>query len=261
MSMVASEAGARGLACGAERWRVALAESASLWAAPDRHIMEPGWCAAFSATNYVDNNIVFCWGKAGARLLEKAVEAVQRISAPALIFVAGPALGSVQQLGDAGWVCVGEQPAMLLPLAQADWGPEPAVHALAPEELSVAWEIASDAFRIPPAQAELVLPSKDDSRVSLWGLDEPDGLRAVMVTFRVDETAVVWSLSTRRAEQRRGYGRRLTCSALLAERAAGATHALLVSSPDGRALYDSLGFQVVDHWQMWSRRRWVLRRA
>lgn len=261
MQAATGEAAAEGEVQGADRWRTALAGSASLWAAPDRHVMEPGWCSSFSGTNYVDNNIVFCWGRDGTTLFDKALEAVQRNSAPALVFVAGPALGSVQSLADAGWVCVGEQPAMVLFLDGVDWTPDAAVRALRPDELDEAWDIAGDAFRIPASHAGVILPHTEDPRVHLWGLHEDGALHAVMVSFRSGDTAVVWSLSTRRAEQGRGYGRRLTCSALLAERDAGVGHALLLSSPEGLALYNGLGFRLVDHWQMWSRRRWVLRRA
>lgn len=260
MEIVASGARVERATHDVDRWRTALADSAALWATPKRHVLEPGWCSAFSGTTFVDNNIVFCWGPDGGALLAKALDAVQHNGAPALIFAAGPVLGSVQRLGDAGWVCVGQQPAMLLTLAAEEWAGDDAVRQVGPDELPTAWEIAGDAYGIPPAHAGLILPHSEDPRVRLWGLDE-DGLKAVMITFRSGETSVVWSLSTRRADQRHGYGRRLTCAALLGERQAGASHALLLASPEGRALYEGLGFRTVDHWQMWSRRRWVLRRA
>jgi ribosomal protein S18 acetylase RimI-like enzyme len=73
--------------------------------------------------------------------------------------------------------------------------------------------------------------------------------------------AVVWSMATRPDCQGHGYGRTLLESALgqLFER--GATGSLLQSSLVGQRLYGGIGYSTIEHWQLWSRPRWVMGNA
>ena len=57
--------------------------------------------------------------------------------------------------------------------------------------------------------------------------------------------------------RRRGYARRLMSTVLAAYRKEGATAALLYASPLGVSMYQALGYRIVEHWQVWSRARWV----
>ena len=244
------------------QWRQTLAESGALWTSGGRFDASAGWCAAFSGSPFVDFNTVFCWGDDPATLCARAVAEVRRAGVPALVFVAGPALGGVQIFADAKWVCIGQAPMMLLALEDLRSEPDLDVRLLAPEDFEAAWEIGADAHRIPASAAAISLPARsDDPNIGIWGIFDDHELRAVMATSRRGPGVGVWSVATARANQGRGYGRRLTCSVLWHLRAAGVTHAVLLSSVEGGPLYRNLGFCTVDNWQMWSRPRWVLGRV
>ena len=142
-----------------------------------------------------------------------------------------------------------------------DAEPEGAVRLLEPDEFAAAWEIGGDSHGVPASVAALSLPARQDANIGIWGIFDDHELRAVMATSRRGPGVGVWSVATARANQGRGYGRRLTCSVLWHLRAAGVTHAVLLSSVEGGPLYRNLGFCTVDNWQMWSRPRWVLGRV
>ncbi len=247
---------------GVDQWRQALAESGALWTSGGLFDASAGWCAAFSGAPVVDFNTVFCWGDDAANLCTRAVTEVQKAAVPALAFVAGPALGGVQIFADAKWICIGQAPMMLFALEDLRSEPEHAVRLLSPDDFEDAWVIGGDAHRLPASVAAISLPARsDDPHVGIWGLYEDGTLRSVMATYRTGGGVGVWSVATARANHGRGYGRRLTCSVLWHLRAAGATHAVLLSSVEGGPLYRNLGFRTIDNWQMWSRPRWVLGRV
>ena len=82
-----------------------------------------------------------------------------------------------------------------------------------------------------------------------------------VTTVIEDGRVVVWSMATRTESQKRGYGRRLLDSVLVRQSEAGGAGSLLQSSAAGENLYRSVGYEVVEYWQVWSRPRWVLGRA
>lgn len=77
------------------------------------------------------------------------------------------------------------------------------------------------------------------------------GGEAGLLLQRVDDDVVVSFVVTRPDARRRGHASRLLRAALRAARADGATTATLQSTPDGRRLYERLGFTTVGRWQEW----------
>jgi GNAT superfamily N-acetyltransferase len=78
-----------------------------------------------------------------------------------------------------------------------------------------------------------------------------------VATVVVDSVLAVWSMATRPDLQRQGYGRRLLSTALAQAASEGVTESLLLATPAGEALFRALGYRVMEHWQQWSRPRWV----
>ncbi|MFC8192746.1 GNAT family N-acetyltransferase [Cellulomonas sp. NPDC057328] len=77
------------------------------------------------------------------------------------------------------------------------------------------------------------------------------GGEAGLVLQPVDDDVVVSFVVTRPDARRRGLATALLTAALHGARADGATTATLQSTPDGRGLYERLGFAAVGRWQEW----------
>ncbi len=238
-------------------WRTALGRSAVLWAAGGTHVVEPGWWMAFSGAKSVDYNAVLCHGAEGARDLRRSLEAVRAAKVPAVIMVAGPALYAVNLLAAEGWVCVDAKPLMVTTDLRGTV--DPAARRLQPEELEAAQGLIGDAFDVPPPLAAVALPSvsADAPPREAWGLYAGDRLVSCVGVVTIDDTVVIWSMATPAAHQRQGYGRRLLSTVLETKRDARATTSVLYASAPGEPLYRALGYTVVEHWQVWSRPRWV----
>jgi GNAT superfamily N-acetyltransferase len=97
---------------------------------------------------------------------------------------------------------------------------------------------------------------------ALWGAFDPAGtLVSCLATVRVGDTVTVWSMATALTARRRGYGAAALSTALAAAADDGATSSLLSSSAAGEPLYRAVGYRVLEHWEQWSRPRWVLART
>ena len=238
-------------------WRTALGTSAALWSAGGRHEVQRDWWLAFSGANCVDYNAVLCHGPDCARGLVEHVAAVRAAKVPAVIMVAGAALAMTNALSGEGWVCVGARPFMAL----TDIGGEadPDVRRLRPNELADAQAMIGDAFAVEQQFAAVALPTvaATEPTREAWGLFVGGELVSCTAAVTVDDTLTIWSMATPPKQQRNGYGRRLLSAVLAHGREAGATTSLLYASPEGESLYRSIGYSVVEYWQVWSRARWI----
>jgi GNAT superfamily N-acetyltransferase len=130
---------------------------------------------------------------------------------------------------------------------------------LQPDELAAAQAIISDAFDVAPKFAEVALPSVSEKnpKREAWGVFDRGELVSCVGAVTVEDTIVIWSMATPRELQGQGYGRRVLSTVLAESREAGATTSILYASAPGEPLYRSVGYTVVEHWQVWSRPRWV----
>jgi len=249
---------------GIETWRFELCNSAVAWSG-NRFESEPGGVVALSGSARAEGNVLYCFGDEGRDLMTRRVAEFPRKGPPRLMMVAGEALGWTQILIDDGWVCVGATPAMRMPTAKVD--PAPAgdrdVRRLNEADMAQARTLFGQAYDADATEAELMLPDAGTSseNVAIWGLDLDGELKSIVVTSDVNDATVIWSMSTPPQHQRRGYGRRLTRTVIARKRETGSENILLFASPVGRALYRSLGFEDLEHWQEWSRPRWVFGRT
>jgi ribosomal protein S18 acetylase RimI-like enzyme len=244
-------------------WRDILSASCHFWVGPGgRYFAEPGLALTFSGELALDLNVAICHAP-GTAAVGRALAGVVDTGSPGLVMLAGPALGAARVLSDAGWIPVSAMPFMVRSISPSD--PDGRVRRLGMAGLDELRVLFEKAFGMPPRVAQLALPNvaasdapDADPDVAVWGLYEGDEMVSGVATVKVGDSICVWSMSTNPARQQRGYGRRLLVGVLAHAANEGARRCLLLATPSGDALYRSMGFTVMEHWQIWSRRRWVL---
>lgn len=252
--------------------RERFATSSRLWGGPAaRHVVEPGYWHTLSGLASIDYNV------AGVHapdddVSERAAAAIEQARVPGLVMVAGPALGGVTPLIERGWSPISAVPFMAAMLGDhaAPETADPAVRRLGPQHAQALRSLVAETFAISEESASVAVPDEalqppaeahhhaGAARYDAFGLVSAGELISGVLASRVDETTCLWAMATVRWAQRQGYGRRLLHYVLAEARRAGATRALLLASAAGRRLYDAVGFEVLEHWQVWSKRRWAV---
>lgn len=250
------------------RLRSLLGAGTALWAGSGNIRVEQGCWTALSGAPSADYNVCLYHGEAASPEISQKIEEIVAAAVPTVIMLAGAALSDAQTLVDAGWVCVGAVPFMANALSARAVRDEPdagAARRLTLAELGSARELVEAAFGVAPEiAAGVALPDSAASTPgqSVWGMHDADGtLVSCVAMIDVEDAIVTWSMSTPPAERRHGYGRRLLNAALDDAALRGVRLALHYSSYVGLPFYRALGFEELEHWQLWSRPRWVLGRA
>jgi ribosomal protein S18 acetylase RimI-like enzyme len=242
--------------------RRTLGGAARLWASPEHHAVSSEWWVALSGEKSVTYNVACCQSADADVLKDRCLQPVLDLGRPATVMLAGPGLATAQTLADLGWVTVAALPLMVL-AAPSRSDDDAAVRDLSRQDLPAARELLADSYGLDPSSAAAAIPDRalDTDEMEVWGLFDLDRLVACVTTVIEDGRVVVWSMATRTESQKRGYGRRLLDSVLVRQSEAGGAGSLLQSSAAGESLYRSVGYEVVEYWQVWSRPRWVLGRA
>jgi GNAT superfamily N-acetyltransferase len=239
--------------------RTAYGRGTAVWSSSGHLEVEVDWWLAFSLTPYVDYNLALLHGDTAVHVAPHVLDAVAEAGVPAVVMLAGAGLGAAEVLSAAGWACTGS-----LPFMCRDDGPaadDPCVRPLGPQDLADARHLAGSAFAVPDGVGAIVYAEDALGRegARLWGLFEEGTLRCCCANQYVgDRYSVGWGLSTAPADQRSGYGRRLMRASAARRLAEGPPIALLMATPTGRRLYEQEGYVTLEHWQIWSRPRWVL---
>jgi len=234
-----------------------------LWSGHGEHEVEPGWWKAMSGARSVDFNMLVCHGT-DPELVRRSLDSVGATKNPAVITLAGPGLAGAQILVDAGWVCIGSTPLMVLEhVGDLALDADPEVTEAGPADLPGVWDAVGETFQSGPALARVAIPEDvfETTGQSVWTLSVDGAIRSCVATVIVDGALMVWSMATLPGWQHRGYGRRLLTTALARGATRGVTESILQASPAGAPLYRGLGYEVTEHWQMWSRPRWVFGRS
>jgi ribosomal protein S18 acetylase RimI-like enzyme len=84
-----------------------------------------------------------------------------------------------------------------------------------------------------------------DPRVRAYGVRAGDAWACVLLALRVDDDVSIQFVATEAEHRRRGLASALMRAALADARADGASTATLQASPDGRPVYERLGFVTV----------------
>ena len=240
--------------------RTAYGRGTAVWAATGRLEVEDDWWLALSGTPYVEYNLALIHGDRGAEVVPTVVDQVAAAGVPALVLLAGGGLAAAEGLREAGWVCTG-----VMPFMGKDHGPageDTCMRPLVQDDLADARHLSAAAFGVPDEVGAIVYAEDALSRrdAHFWGLFEDGVLRCCSVSQYVgDRFSVGWALSTAPEHQRSGFGRRLMRASAARRLADGPPVALLAASDAGRHLYEQEGYVTLEHWQIWSRPRWVLR--
>ena len=196
-----------------------------------------------------------------ADVVPSVLEAVGEARAPALVMLAGAGLAAADALAEAGWVCTGTQPFMARAAGPAVDDPE--VRALGPEDLAAGPRPGRRGLRRARRGGGrgLLRAGARPTDTRAWGLFEHGVLRCCSFTVWVDGAYNVgWALATATEHQRSGYGRPPAgLEPLPAPPRRPPPVALCTASPAGERLYHEEGYTTLEHWQLWSRPRWVLR--
>lgn len=238
--------------------RTGYGEATGVWASARLHQVEDDWWVALSCTPYVDYNLALLHGDSSVTAAAHVLEEIARADVPALIMLAGSGLAACGVLSDAGWACTGA-----LPFMARDFGPaelDPDFRELEAHDLVQARSLAAHAFGVPDEVGEIVFAEATLGRpgAHIWGVFDGAELRCVTVTQWTEHYSAGWALSTAPEHQRAGYGRRVMRSSAARRLAEGPPVALLMATPAGRHLYEQEGYATLEHWQIWSRPRWML---
>jgi GNAT superfamily N-acetyltransferase len=120
----------------------------------------------------------------------------------------------------------------------------PAAEELGTPSLTVVGELNDRAYGQADRLAPLIA-AIDDPRVFTHGLRVDGEWACVALTVRLGDDASVQYVATDPAFRRRGLAGRLLRAALSGARADGLRTATLQASPDGRGVYERLGFRTV----------------
>lgn len=241
-----------------------LVRCSSAWAGPQaEHWLEEDSWLTVSRTRLVEYNAAGTWSPEPARLAAVR-DALEATGLPGYVLVAGPALGSVRQLVEAGWAVSAATRFMARPL-EDELADDPAVTRLGPEELWRLRALVEETFRlgarasalsVPDAAAEEV-PTPSGARLGAWALWEDGAVVSGLISATVDDAVSLWSMATAPDRQGRGLGRRLLTSVLARERCRGARRSVLIASEAGEHLYRAVGYVPLDYWQCWTKRRYL----
>ncbi len=253
-----------------QAWRSDLGSGAALWSSSGHHQVTEGRWVALSGARSVEYNVVCCHGDEGPEAVADSLGLITEAGVPSLLMLAGPALGDAQPLVDAGWVIVGTTPFLVNPSLAGT--ADPAVRPIDPGPpagstvglMAGMRDVVTDAFALDPLLGDVVIPDDPGAVIEgarIWGLWEDGDLRSCVLVAPVRGSVVIWWMATPPDRQRRGYGRRLLSAVLGDAARRGHARSVLLASPAGLGLYRALGYELVEHWQIWSRRRWVLGRA
>jgi GNAT superfamily N-acetyltransferase len=243
------------------RLRSLFGQSTARWAGVSGVRGEPGRWLALSGACGVNYNVALCHEASRGEAIRDSIQEINARRMPGLIMIAAEALRDVQHLVSAGWVCVGATPFMGREL-NPDEGPvETDAYRVGAGEMAAVQDLVSRVYSIAPDMARVALPDAalTTPNHSVWAVRDVAGeLVSCLGAATVEDTVVVWSMATSVPHRRRGYGSALLTGVLRDAARANASFAVLSSSTDGEPLYESMGYRVLEHWQLWSRPRWVL---
>lgn len=220
----------------------------------------PGWFGVLTGLPDVELNATGLYPPATAATARELIARIDGVGEHALVFVASATGAAVSaDLARSGFVpTVTPEPLMWRPGSDRIAGvssPFRIGRVLDSGDLDALARLLDVAILLPAAvtreQFSLERLTADGLGTWLaWDDDEP--ISSVTLTWD-DEACGVWEVMTAPAHRRRGAARAVVAAALADVLEATMDGSVLVSTPLGRALYESLGFIAVDESTTWTR--------
>lgn len=230
-------------------WADAAALTGRFYASPSGRLAGEGWFASLSSLPTTELNV--CGLDATAdRRSGQGLAAVLGPEQPALVFTSRSAPDSArQELVDIGFdVTPILEPVMLSrKRPEPSGGPFQVRRCTARPDLDTALDLTAAAHQVP---RQLLAASIGDAastgRASVWLAHEGSVPVSTVWLTRVGACLGVMEMMTPPEHQGRGAGRALLSQALNSEWDRSVDRSVLLGSPAGRRLYESLGFVAVD---------------
>jgi ribosomal protein S18 acetylase RimI-like enzyme len=251
-----------------ERLRTSYGKTALPWSRGGRYeLLADHWIATSGCRNGPNQALVHA--ESGA-VLGEVMAQIQADGLPTVLSVTGPALGEVQRLVDAGWVCIGARPFMgrLIDHFQdrdaASSRPYVTPLLIDSPEVDETRAVLADAFDVDLADAIALLPDAmtRNPDVQIWVVrDDQSALVGCAMTSRAEDVVAVWNVATHSSFRRSGHAEQAlrAIHGHLAD-LGGVTTCLLSATASGYSLYRKQGYETLENWQMWSRPRWFFGR-
>ena len=220
-----------------------------------------GWFAVLTEIPDIELNVCALFPPAGRAEASELVARIDAVDTPALVFVSRSMDETVRSaLGDRGFrPTTTPEPLMwrsgssaLVPKAASGFTVRRVIEAADLVGLEV---ILAAAIMMPPeiARRQFALGRLVGDGLGSWvAWDDDQPVRAVTLSWDAQACAV-WEMMTMPAHRRRGAGRAALIAALNDVLRPSMTGSVLVSTPLGRALYESLGFVAFDESITWTR--------
>ena len=206
-----------------------------------------GWFAMVSGEQSAELNMCSLTPGAGVGAADELVD-VLGPDLPAVIFrsqLADPATTSrLEQLGFS--TAEQREPLMVCRRPPAPTGSPFRLRRATEDEIGHGIAISSEAHEVDRGMLERTLARTPREVMELWlAWDGDEPISAVWLVFGGGVIGV-WSMMTPRRHQRRGAGRALLTAALADTWSSETQYAVLVATPAGRRLYESIGFAAAD---------------
>lgn len=201
-----------------------------------------------------------------------ATDALERLTArgaPGVVMLAGRGLAAAQVLADSGWVSVAAMPFMrgrrdpAAPLGAAG-ARDVRVRPGTSDDLPRAREIFREAFGTDQHTAELVYSEAVllAAGVEMLVAEDDDGVGCVSLVHQEGAVATNWALATDRVRRRRGMAASMIPRVFLdIDHRHPGSYLVGAATPAAEASHRTIGGEVREYWQVWSRPRWMLASA
>jgi len=247
------------------RARDGFGRTAAWWS--QRFEADEGYWAALSLRPVPDYNLVLVHADRGGELARRGTAVLAEADTPGMVMLAGAGVAEAPALCEQGWVQVASLPFV----AGHAEGHSPAeipedtrVHPLPREDLPAAWRVTAAAYGGDPALGESIFREEfvGHPNAGLVGLWLEDRLVGCCAGFGGDDYVSAWGMSVLPELRGQGLGRALVAGGLreMLQRVPGTT-LLAVVTDHGARMTPGYSGTVLEHWQVWSRPRWMLARA
>jgi GNAT superfamily N-acetyltransferase len=192
---------------------------------------------------------------AAPAVLERSLDEVRAAGVPFALLARPTARHSAARVAEAWGLSAADELIPLMATARASTAPSVTglrIRRLDRSEIRLHGEVAERAFGVPAdifdtvSAAALLLPGTEIH------LGELDGLPVTTsLSMATGDSAAVFNVATAPEHRGHGYGAAITARAVWAGFDKGARFVWLQSTPAATAIYERLGFRVLERWSCW----------